>query len=627
MSDGYGGQGAYFGRQLGEYLAPVVRRVPYVGPTLAESLPDMASHLEDRGLNAVQRGLHAYQQRGMDARRTAQDELRDYGTLTNFAGHGQYLGAPIPRASSLVPGAEPGASGPRLQTNQTVDWNSDFSRKPPTIVSAIDETGDLIISHREYLYDVGAGVTGNDFQTVAKLELNPGLSTSFPLLAKFARYFSEYEFTQLVVRFRSLTTPGNSTASGSVLIGTHYNPDAPDYASKRDMENADYTASGKVNDVIVAGVECDGKKMFSGGGLLYTRRGPLGQTNDLHTYDMGKVQIAVAGAQAHQTVGEIWVDYTVRLSKLTNTSLIDPLQIGEGMSVAAFYPGGTQLSVAAQNLFGSVTPESGLMPWKNSWTSTTLGGTLQSPGVFRWGNAATLEQNYNPGQGRKPPVATALRVNTPMIPGFCGSSNLLLKTTSSSNINGVPGPDSCEFTFNTVPGAVYCFSAVIRAQVPMINSDPARGVDSDYPDINVIQAGAGLVLNMYPNETGAPQLGTAVTDPDDKDWGRATFQCVSGPIRLTNGTTETTVAVRPVDGGAYSRGSLNLSVQATVSVTGNVAGMATLRVVYQGSAPHFDFTFESATPRMNGVVLPADGNNLSLPWEATAIMSNFVRVK
>jgi hypothetical protein len=146
--------------------------------------------------------------------------------------------------------------------------------------------------------------------------VNPGLSSVFPWLAQIAQFYDEYQFEQLVFEFRSLVTEGNSAAGGSVIMACQYNVLNNTFTNKQTMENYDYAVSGKVTESMTLGVECHpDKRNFE---QLFVRTGAVPVNTDQKTYDVGLLQIAVAGtpttAQA-LGLGELWVHYRVKLSK------------------------------------------------------------------------------------------------------------------------------------------------------------------------------------------------------------------------------------------------------------------------------------------------------------------------
>jgi len=128
-----------------------------------------------------------------------------------------------------------------------------------------------------------------------------------------------------------------------------YNPAAAPFTTKRAMENSEYSVAGKVTDEIVMGVECDPKKNATGSGILFTRYGHLPNSYDKKSYDQGFVQVCTQGALPGINIGEIWVTYSCRLSKLRVLGA-PPLHIGDGFSYTI---GGFNL--AAPDLCGYIS--------------------------------------------------------------------------------------------------------------------------------------------------------------------------------------------------------------------------------------------------------------------------------
>ena len=213
----------------------------------------------------------------------------------------------------------------KVQYNNVMNPNSFNSRTVASIRTVGDETGDLIFTHNEYLKDVTS--LGPHFHTMDRIEINPGLAKSFPVLASFASKFEEYDFIQCVFHFRSLVTDGNSTAAGSIMLCPSYNPANADLTEKRQVENCVGSVSDKVTADLVCGIECANDKVAFAG-LKYVRTvdvDPIGR----RLYDLGFLQVAAQGVPAGLPVGELWCSYQVRLSKMRVDQRV-PMDIGSG---------------------------------------------------------------------------------------------------------------------------------------------------------------------------------------------------------------------------------------------------------------------------------------------------------
>lgn len=201
-------------------------------------------------------------------------------------------------------GGHPGA------VNQLINPTS----TPHVMSSVADETGDVIMSHSEFIQDIIPSSSG--FQSQAFLSINPGLASSFPYLSQLAAYYEEYEFIQLVYEYRSVLTDGNASAAGTVIMATQYNPTSAAFTQKINMEQYEHSQSLAVNRHGLHGVECEPGKT-SQSGLEYIRTGPVPSNQDIKTFDKAVFQLATSGVPAGNTTtyGELWVHYTVRLSK------------------------------------------------------------------------------------------------------------------------------------------------------------------------------------------------------------------------------------------------------------------------------------------------------------------------
>lgn len=177
----------------------------------------------------------------------------------------------------------------------------------------------LVVSHKEYLQDV-YGPDSAGFTSSSTL-INPGLATNFPWLAQVAANYEEYEFTQLIFEFHSTvdaaSTNNPNGATGTIVMATNYNPDAPAFESKEVMMQYHGANSGRVTDDMVHGVECDPSKN-AGAAIKFVRTMTPSGGQSLKGFDLGNFQWALVNlpiAYFNAQVGELWVHYTVKCSK------------------------------------------------------------------------------------------------------------------------------------------------------------------------------------------------------------------------------------------------------------------------------------------------------------------------
>lgn len=203
-----------------------------------------------------------------------------------------------------------------IEQNPLIDMSN--ADTIPSFSSKSDETGALTITHKEYLGDV-YGPADSKFNNQT-YQLNPGLAAVFPWLSQIACNYEEYSFNQLMFTYRSTTTDFNSTSSGQVgtaIMACNYNVQSEPFKDKRSMLEYDASVSGKVTDKIIYGIECDPDKL-AGDQVKFIRSAPVPADEDPKTYDHGLFQHAMVGIPSvyyNQTLGELWVSYTVTLTK------------------------------------------------------------------------------------------------------------------------------------------------------------------------------------------------------------------------------------------------------------------------------------------------------------------------
>lgn len=170
----------------------------------------------------------------------------------------------------------------------------------------------VTISHREYLGDITSSTAFlNRVYTI-----NPGSSNTFPWLSNIAGMFQSYRIKGMLFEFNSTSADAlNSvnTALGTVVMSTQYNVALPQFTSKAEMEQYEYTVAGRPSRNLIHVIECDPKLQVME--HLFTRTGTLPAGQDYQFYDWGTFQLATVGMQAAATIGELWVSYEVEFLK------------------------------------------------------------------------------------------------------------------------------------------------------------------------------------------------------------------------------------------------------------------------------------------------------------------------
>lgn len=177
-----------------------------------------------------------------------------------------------------------------------------------------DNSRETRIRHREYLGDVLASSTAGAFKNTP-YPLNPGNASTFPWLATIAQQYEQWRPNGIVIIFKSLSsTYAASQSLGTIVLSTDYDVYDAAYASKIEMENAEFAVSGNAAQCLMHPVECNSQERFTN--LLQIRSSTTIPTYDnLRFYDLGNLQVASQGCLANQLLGELWITYDISLFK------------------------------------------------------------------------------------------------------------------------------------------------------------------------------------------------------------------------------------------------------------------------------------------------------------------------
>lgn len=300
----------------------------------------------DWGAMRVKRGTPQNLELFGESYKSASDEQKALRKLHGYTGRGRYYGKAIGGLAGRLLGAKFGLSpeleklggiaGDKLtdlihgrglytgrgeyEKTNTNELMASSSLSSPQFLSVPDESGSLIVKHREYIGDIFAPpvATVSDF-SVQAFPINPGLEQTFPWLSQIAQNYEEYELVQCVFEFVSTVQDINSSNGqvGTIITATQYNPSEGNFTDKPAMAAYAHAVSGKSTDNQTHGVECDPQKL-SGSEGKYIRANPVLVGEDLKTYDHGRFQLAthnIPSAMASGTLGELYVNYCVKLRK------------------------------------------------------------------------------------------------------------------------------------------------------------------------------------------------------------------------------------------------------------------------------------------------------------------------
>jgi len=232
--------------------------------------------------------------------------------------------------------------------------------------------GSTILRKRECLGDI----IGSTAFNITAYPINPGLFGTFPFLSGVAAQYDQYEMLGCVFEFVSTSgdaLTSTNTAMGTVVLATNYDVlDAP-FSNKIQMESYEFASSAKPGVNQIHPVECSpAQNLFKN---LTVRSAGVPAGGDQHFYDLGIFYIATVGMQAAATIGELWVEYHVKLLK---PKLATPLNAGlVGAHLIEAAPG----TASAANILGTGIAYNGITyygapyQWTNLYSGVQLNGS------------------------------------------------------------------------------------------------------------------------------------------------------------------------------------------------------------------------------------------------------------
>jgi len=163
--------------------------------------------------------------------------------------------------------------------------------------------GDVIVEHREFLQNI----VGSQAFSVSGRPVNPGQGQTFPWLQYLAALYESYRFEFLEFEYQN--TCGSST-DGLVMLAIDYDASDPAPGDKVTMATyRGYARDAAWKDFRHHSIDADLHKLKSN----YVRPGALSANQDIKLYDVGNMFIATEGMAGATTVGELYVNYKVRL--------------------------------------------------------------------------------------------------------------------------------------------------------------------------------------------------------------------------------------------------------------------------------------------------------------------------
>ncbi len=196
-----------------------------------------------------------------------------------------------------------------------INRNTLMSGHIPSVNNGARGNSAIRVSHSEYLGDL---LSTSAF-TIQSLPLNPGMAQTFPWLSTIANSFEEYVFHGLIFEIKSTSSNAvlsmaASTALGTVVVATQYDPLDEVFQNKGQMLNYQYGTSSDPSTSLIHPIECAYSQTVVT--HRYIRAEPVPVGGDIRLYDWGKTSIATVGMQnVGGAIGEIWVSYDIEFYK------------------------------------------------------------------------------------------------------------------------------------------------------------------------------------------------------------------------------------------------------------------------------------------------------------------------
>jgi len=206
----------------------------------------------------------------------------------------------------------------KVQANSLMA-NIDMGTDPPRVMNT--KRGEAtIIAHRDYVGELYSGgiispSTTSQFNLL-EFDLNIGNQQLFPWAWQLGALFQEWEPRGILVELKTEASDyAQSITLGSMFMGVNYtsmNGIKPN--NKQELENLEYSVSGKPSKSIILPVECAPQN--NAVSHFYIALNGNYNGADPRFCDLGKLYIGTQGIPAASVpVAEIWVTYEVALYK------------------------------------------------------------------------------------------------------------------------------------------------------------------------------------------------------------------------------------------------------------------------------------------------------------------------
>lgn len=240
--------------------------------------------------------------------------------------------------------------------------------------------GDIIIRHREFIFDITSSA---DFSVARFAAINPGSPNMFPWLSGIANNYESYIFNSLIFRYENSC---NTVTAGTVILAIDYDPDDVAPTSKQQV----LAYRGSVRSSAWSHSEHRSlREDLSKRKSYFVRRGALPANAERDTYDVGTLAVCTQGTDGALPIGELYVEYEVKLMtpQLGDISIGQSLYArltGSTLANAFLNSNGpyTNLAINVTNVSPRVWAMQFAFPWQGYVTLYVSGSGLSFPNAF-----------------------------------------------------------------------------------------------------------------------------------------------------------------------------------------------------------------------------------------------------
>jgi len=217
----------------------------------------------------------------------------------------QYTGIPFNTSGNYAIASPNGGGGGVLPVSIPAANGTTVRNGKPRMSTL--KSGNMVVTHREYIADVDVTTTGFDLQF--KFGINPGNSALFPWLSQVAQRFELYSFRYLRIIYEPQTS---TTSVGTLMFAVDYDASDPPPSNKTQMMSYKNSVRSPFWFACTHdSASADLHRLKTN----YILVGEPPMQSDIKTFDIGNLWVAVQSDSSSLpfSAGELYVEYSVEL--------------------------------------------------------------------------------------------------------------------------------------------------------------------------------------------------------------------------------------------------------------------------------------------------------------------------